>query len=101
MIFMGTQWIPYNKIEEWQKIFLKVAGKTLPPGIKKWQVFGCDDGVCGLKGYNLIFTEKGKVDEATIEIVKQIMPFYEIEGFGWKLEPLMSMSDALTLLGKK
>jgi len=101
MIFMGTQWIPFNKVEEWQKIYLKVAGTTLPPGIKKWQTFGCNDGERGLKGYNLIFTEKGKVDEAGIEIAKQIMPFYAIEGFAWKLEPIMGLSDALKLLEKK
>jgi len=27
MIFMGTQWLPYNKTEEWAKIFLKVNQK--------------------------------------------------------------------------
>ena len=101
MIFMGTGWIPFNKVEEWQKIYTKVAGKTLPPGIKKWQSFGCSDGECGLKNYNLIFTEKDKVDEAGIAIAKQMMPFYAIEGFGWKLEPLMGVTDALKLLGEK
>ena len=101
MIFMGTGWIPFSKREEWQKIYNRVTPKALPPGIKKWQSFGCSDGECGLKNYNLIFTEKEKVDEACIEISKLMMPYYEIEGFGWKLEPLMSMSDALTLWGKK
>ena len=100
MIFMGTQWIPFNKTEEWSKIYLNLTSKPLPSCIKKWQTFGCVDGERGIKGYNLIFVEKGKVDEAAVEISKLMLPFYEMEGFAWKLEPLMGMSDSLAALGK-
>jgi hypothetical protein len=100
MIFMGTQWIPYNKTEEWSKIFLMVSANPLPSCIKKWQTFSCNDGEKGIKGYNLIFTEKGKVDEAVTEITKVISPFWEIEGYGWRLEPLMGVSDSMKVLGK-
>ena len=62
MIFMGTQWIPHNKTEQWSKIFLEVNKNPLPSCIKKWQTFSSADGQRGIKGYNLIFTEKGKGD---------------------------------------
>ncbi len=68
MIFMGTQWIPHNKTEEWSKIFLKGNQNSLPACIKKWQTLTSTDGESGIKGYNLIFTEKGKGDEAIVEI---------------------------------
>ncbi len=100
MIFMGTQWIPYNKTEEWSKIFLKVTANPLPSCIKKWQTFSCSDGECGIKGYNLIFVEEGKGDEAVVEITKLTLPFWEIEGFAWKLEPLMGVTDSLKVLEK-
>ena len=100
MIFMGTQWIPHNKTEEWSKIFLKVNQKPLPSCIKKWQTFSSADGESGIKGYNLIFTEKGKGDEAIVEIIKLILPFWEIEGYRWKLEPLIGVSDSIKVLGK-
>ena len=50
MIFMGTQWLPYNKTEEWAKIFLKVTQNPLPSCIKKWQTFSSADGENGLPG---------------------------------------------------
>ena len=100
MIFMGTQWIPHNKTEEWSKIFLKVNQNPLPSCIKRWQTFTSTDGESGIKGYNLIFTEKGKGDEAIVEITKLILPFWEIEGYRWKFEPLIGVSDSLKVLEK-
>jgi hypothetical protein len=100
MIFMGTQWIPYNQTEAWSKAFLKVTSNPLPSCIKKWQTFTCNDGDKGIKGYNLIYTQEGKGDEAMVEIAKLIIPFWEIEGYGWKLEPLIGMSDSFKVLGK-
>ena len=100
MIFMGTQWIPYDKTEEWSKIFLEVSKKPLPSCIKKWQTFSSSDGTDGIKGYNLIFTDRQKGDEALVEITKMIMPFWQIEGYRWKLEPLIGVSDSMTVLGK-
>lgn len=39
---------------------------------------------------------KGEV----VEIIKLMLPFMAMEGFAWKLEPLMGMSDSLAALGK-
>ena len=114
MIFLGTQWIPHNKTEQWSEIFAKVASNPLPSCIKKWQTFssadGSDgikginiinaDGSDGIKGINIIYTEKGKGDEALIEITRTIMPFWEIEGYRWKLEPIIGVSDSMKALGK-
>jgi hypothetical protein len=99
MIFMGTQWIPHNKAEEFSKIFSKVINNPIPSCIKKWQTFSSGDGENGMKGVNIIYSEKGKGDEALIEITKIIAPFWEIEGYRWKLEPLMSVSDSMKVMG--
>jgi hypothetical protein len=100
MIFMGTQWLPYNKTEEWAEIFLKVNQKPLPSCIKKWQTFSSADGENGIKGINIIYTEKGQGDEALVEISRLILPFWAIEGYRWKLEPLYGVSDSLKVLAK-
>ena len=100
MIFMGTQWIPHSKTEQWSKIFMEVRDKPLPSCIKKWQTFSSADGSDGIKGYNLIYSERGKGDEALVEITKMIFPFWQIEGYRWKLEPLIGVSDSMTVLGK-
>ena len=96
---MVTQWIPYNKTDEWFKAFQGVRG-TLPSVIKKWQTFTVVDENRGIKGYNLIFVEKGNADEAMIEISKLTAPFWKIEGFAMKVEPVFGMRDAIKVLGK-
>ena len=99
MIFMYTQWIPHNKTDEWLEAFKKVQGK-LPAFIKKWQTFAVADENRGVKGYNLIMAEKGSADEAMLEISKLIAPFWKIEGFAMKLEPLLTVKDSLKVIGK-
>ena len=99
MIFMGTYTLPSNKTDEWMKCISDMAANPLSSSIKKWQTFTCADGD-GYKGYNLIFTEKGKGDEAFVEINKVMLPFCQIEGTSWKLEPLMGVPDSLGILGK-
>ncbi|MFX1480055.1 MAG: hypothetical protein ACFFCI_18195 [Promethearchaeota archaeon] len=98
MIFMVTQWTPYHKTNEWLETFKQVQGK-IPSFIKKWQTFATTDEDRGIKGYNLIMVEKGNADEAMIEISKLLAPFWKIEGFAMKTEPILSMRDALKIIG--
>lgn len=90
-IFMLTIWYPFDKDEEVTKKALQFT--KLPPYIKKWQAFGAADGKKGLKSYNIIYAEPGKVDEAMLYIAKVQSSFTKIEGYCWKAEPLMSMRD--------
>ena len=97
MIFMGTYTMPSDKTAEWVKCMSDMAENQIPACIKKWQTYTCYDEI-GSRGYNLIFTEKGKSDEAFIEINKLMFPFLQIEGSSWKLEPLMRVTEAFELL---
>lgn len=99
MIFMVTQWTPYNKTNEWFDTFGKVQGK-IPSFIKKWQMFATPDEGRGIRGYNLIMVEKGNADEALVEISKLVAPFWKIDGFAMKIEPLLGMTDAMKVIGK-
>jgi len=63
-------------------------------GIKRWQIFYTSDGKDGLKAYHLIMTETEKADDTIKEIIKQFMPMYKVEGFRYKIEILLSLSDA-------
>lgn len=97
MILMGTYRMPNGETDEWKKCILDVAANPPTKGIKKWQTFMCSDEY-GYTGYNLIFTEKGKEDEALLQIAKTMFPFTQIEGTSWVLEPLMGVTDALKVL---
>ena len=94
MIFMVTNWYPFHKADEVAKIQQKMP-QQFPPYIKKWQLFGTADGRKGLKGYGIVYTDPEKVDEAGIYIAKIMSLFSEVEGYTWKVEPLMSMKDML------
>ena len=59
------------------------------------------DGLNGYRGYNLIFTEKGKGDEALIEINKLMFPFCQIERSSRNLEPLMGVTDIFKVLERR
>jgi hypothetical protein len=100
MIFMGTYRMPGNKLDEWLKCFANFTANSMPSCIKKWETYSCAAGKGGSKGYNIIYSEKGKADEALIEINKLMLPFSQIEGASWKLEPLVGVSDSLKILGK-
>ena len=96
---MVTLWYPPNKAGEIAKVILKQPKKI--PFVTKWRVFNTAGGLDGLKAYHLIYTEKGKAEEAMGEISKYFMPFLNIEGFRYLVEPLMGVSDSYALLGMK
>ncbi len=94
---MLTVWYPFNKIKKMAKLMLQVP--KLPSYIKKWQAFATADGEKGIKAYNLIMVE-GNSDEAVIFIVQSQLPFTEaIEGYSYKIEPVMGTKDSLKALG--
>ena len=95
MIFMLTIWIPPNKAKEGWELAMKgiAKAKGLPKFITKWKIFGTTGGLDGYKMYELIYTEKGKSDEAFVEIQKAMRPMDEVEGIRFKIEPLMGMKD--------
>ncbi|NVM01247.1 MAG: hypothetical protein HWN67_02850 [Candidatus Helarchaeota archaeon] len=98
MIFMLTIWIPPDKGKEAMEKSMKIISAGMPKFIKKWQIYTTNDGLNGTKAYELIFTEKGRADEALLEISKVIVPLAEIEGTRYKLETLFGMKDTIATL---
>lgn len=98
-IFMLTIWAPPHKAPEMAKLYLKQPREI--PFVNKWRVFNTSGGLDGMKAYHLIYTEKGKAEEAMGEVNKYFMPFLNIEGFRYLIEPLMGVSDSYALLGMK
>ena len=50
-----------------------------------------------MKGYHLIYIEKGQVDEALFEINKIMVPFLDIEGYNYKIEILYTVKETARL----
>ena len=96
---MITVWVPTNMAIKMAKLYLKQPREI--PYVTKWRAFNTTGGIHGHKQYHLIYTEKGKVEEAGIELAKYFMPFNEIEGFRIQVESLMGVSDTYELFGMK
>ena len=52
-----------------------------------------------MKAYNLYEVEKGHEDEGYKELMKEEVPFFNIEGYKFTVEPLLSVEEALPLVG--
>ena len=94
LIYMLTGWYPCNKAKNIMEATKSIP--KVPSFIKKWQIFGTADGNNGYKTYNLIFIEENVSDEAAIFITKLQQHYVEnVEGYTWKIEPVMSMKDSM------
>jgi len=97
-IFMITVWYPMHKAIDIAKIYLKQPREI--PYVTKWRVFNTPAGKDGMKQYHLIYTERGKAEEAALELNKYFVPFAtEIEGFHIQVENLMGVSDSYKMVG--
>ena len=99
MIIMITQWYPLNKANQMAEKFLQATKNPLPIYIKKWQTFNVVEGDKN-KVYNRIMVEKGKGDEAQIDIGKILNPFSEVEGYSMKSEIVLGARDSFKIIGK-
>ena len=98
-ILMVTQWYPPEKSAEVAKLILKQPKEL--PYITKWRVFNTSGGLDGIKSYHLIYTERGKLEETMTELAKYLIPFYNIGGFRYQIEPLVGTSDSFSIFGMK
>ena len=99
MLIMITTLCPPHKAIDLAKLYLKQPREI--PYVTKWRVFNTLAGKDGMKAYHLIYTERGKGDEVTIELNKYFFPFTQIEGFTMQAEVLMGVSDSYKAAGMK
>ena len=93
---MVTVWYPSHLTVELGK---KVPNMPKAPDyIKKWNTYQTPDGKNGFKQYHIIMVEKGRGDDALIEIGKILRPFWETEGCDLTIEPLYGMKDSFKVL---
>jgi len=97
MLLMITVWYPPEKAADLAKLYLKQPREIAH--VTKWRIFNTSAGIDGMKQYHLIYTEKGKGEEAAMALNKYFMPFTQIEGFRIQFETLLGVSDSYKALG--
>ena len=96
---MLTVWYPPDKAADITKLYLKQPREI--PFVTKWRAFNTAGGLDGFKQYHLIYTERGKAEEAMGSLAKYFTAFFNIEGFRYLAEPLMGVSDSYAMMGMK
>jgi len=97
MFLMVTQTYPTKSVAEVAKVGMEVLAKAPPPHVKRLGVYIAPGGD-GMKSYGLYEIEKGHVDEGVKELNKGFVAFFNIEGWKFTLEPLMTPEEAVSLL---
>jgi len=98
-IYLVTMWFPFTRGNEAVEIAAKIT--KLPPYITKWTRLNAVDGRKGAKVYNIIYCLDDKTVEAGLFVSKVASMYYGIEGFSWKIEPVMSVRDTVKVQGVK
>ena len=97
MLFMVTQTYPTKSVAQVAKVGMEVLTKAPPPHVKRLGVY-ITAGSDGMKSYGLYEIEKGHVEEGMKEVNKNLVPFFNIEGWKFTLEPLLTPEEAVSLL---
>jgi hypothetical protein len=98
MLFMVTETWPTESSVEVGKAAVGALAKALPSYVKRLGPYIAAGGD-GIKAYNLYEVEKGHEDEGYKELMKEEVPYLSIEGYKFTVEPLLSVEEALPLVG--
>ena len=98
MFVMVISTTPPDKAVELGKAQIKLMETPLPSYMKHVSVFAAVDET-GVKGYTILEVDKGKEFEGLKELHGRMVTFYDIVGFRYKVEPILTVEEALPLVG--
>jgi hypothetical protein len=99
MFLIGTVTYPPDKAVQMAKKFIKVTEKSLPSFIKRLYVLSTTAGEPGMKVLGIYEVDDAKVTEGIKELTKYYVQYYDVEGFRYTIEPMLSAAEAIPLLG--
>ena len=96
VFFMVTTTFPPDKAVEVGKTLTSVKLAKLPEFVKRVNIFLVSEG--DIKAYALYECENEKAHEGYKALVERYTGYFEIAGFKYKVEHLLSIDEALPLL---
>jgi len=94
---MVTFTYPPNRAEEVGQAFVSGKAPELPDFVKRINIFVVLD--VELKTYSIYEVEDAKSHEGLVAITKRFTGYFNIEGSRFKIEPLLTVNEALPLIG--
>ena len=101
MFLVTTVIYPPDKSIVAAEKFIEVTAKELPPFLKRLQVLGDSRMDKGMKVLSIYESEDARVKESIIALTKMYVQFNGIEGFRYEIEPMLTVKEALGVLGIK
>jgi hypothetical protein len=95
--FMVTFTYPPSKAQEVGQAFVSGKAPDLPDFVNRIQIFVVMDAE--LKTYSIYEVEDAKSHEGLVAITKRFTGYFDIEGSRFKIEPLLTINEALPLIG--
>ena len=96
--FLTIITFPGDKAKEIGKLLPKLP--KLPDFVKPPQIFTSVSNDNGeIKAYGIYEVDDNKSHEGYVAIAKRLTGYFETEGMHYKIEPLMSLKESLSLLG--
>jgi hypothetical protein len=97
MLLMATGTFPLKSAVDAGKVFVESVAKPRPyvNRVGMWMCYGDD----GIKTWAVYEVEKGHEEEGLKTIVNNYIPFFGVEGYKIKIEPVMKPEEALELIG--
>ena len=101
MFIMTTVIYPPDKAVKMAKKFIEATAKPLPPFIKRLHILSNVRVDVGMKIHGIYEVDDAKIKEGIIELGKYFMQFNDIEGCKYEIEPMLTVQEAMPLLGIK
>ena len=98
MYLVSNSTYPLSSAKEVSALFLEAAKTPLPSYIKRVHTL-TTAGDLGIKVLGIYDVEDAKLADAIKEIGKYFVQYYDIEGFSYTLEPMLTAQEAIPLLG--
>ena len=88
---------PSHKQTEVMEAFNKMP--RTPEFVKSLGTYNRPDIEHGFEAYAIFELEAGKENEGLQELSRSMVPFFDIEGFRYRIETVMSVEEAIPMLG--
>ena len=98
MFILVTTTYPPNKATEVARAFIKSTEKPFTH-IKRLHALTSTQHDLGIKALNIFEVDDDKVPDGVKELMKRIAElFFDIEGFRYQIEPMLTAEEAIPLL---
>jgi len=97
MFLVSNSTYPLSSAKEMVAAFLEATKTPLPSYIQRVHTLAAPDGL-GMKVLGIYEVEDGKVADATKDLTKYFVQYYDIEGFAYTLEVMLTAQEAIPLM---